>query len=360
MWPFYRKDEERQVPLNDTTDANAATERTRLTSTPHHDDAGRPRSAPSSVTVQVEVPLDKDFLLDMNAGPNATYGSAVSRLDETSKDVLEAAASQQEQPFTLLLRHDSEFSVGSAYQNQTTVGARAAAALIDDSKEGGVTETATPDLPPPLNVWQGALLLTADCLGTGLLALPGDVKVLGYFVGLGFLILNGPINFYAGTILAGAATTVERRQRAANRIFETALRQVQQQQSWSSTAQISSNPTPQTPHNTLNARSSTQPNNNNNHDNTFINAGDTSKSITSVITIESALLTTTNNSTTTNNNPTVAHTHLHHDTATFDFIGMTQAIFQKPAWTRFIMALYYTNIFLVLGNYILVMSEYLQ
>lgn len=51
------------------------------------------------------------------------------------------------------------------------------------------------------------------------------------------------------------------------------------------------------------------------------------------------------------------HTQLHHDTATFDFIGMTQALFHDKRATKIVMALYYTNIFLVLGDYILVMSH---
>jgi len=45
------------------------------------------------------------------------------------------------------------------------------------------------------------------------------------------------------------------------------------------------------------------------------------------------------------------------DAATFDFIGMTSAIFDDPSTTRLVTILYYTNIFLVLGNYIIVMSH---
>jgi hypothetical protein len=52
-----------------------------------------------------------------------------------------------------------------------------------------------------------------------------------------------------------------------------------------------------------------------------------------------------------------AHQTIHHDTATFDFIGMTQALFSSRRSTRLVMALFYTNIFLVLGDYILVMSH---
>ena len=69
----------------------------------------------------------------------------------------------------MLQRHDSMFSVDSNY-----------------------TDPSANDL----TVWQGAALLTADCLGVGLLALPEDVKVLGRWLGLGFLLLNLPINLY--------------------------------------------------------------------------------------------------------------------------------------------------------------------
>lgn len=48
---------------------------------------------------------------------------------------------------------------------------------------------------------------------------------------------------------------------------------------------------------------------------------------------------------------------VHHDVATFDFIGMTQALFSSRQITRVVMILFYTNIFLVLGDYILVMSH---
>ena len=45
------------------------------------------------------------------------------------------------------------------------------------------------------------------------------------------------------------------------------------------------------------------------------------------------------------------------DTATFDFVGMTAKIFNDPKTTQLVMILYYVNIFLVLGNYIVVMSH---
>lgn len=54
---------------------------------------------------------------------------------------------------------------------------------------------------------------------------------------------------------------------------------------------------------------------------------------------------------------TANHQAVHHDTATFDFVGMTQALFSSRKSTRIVMAVFYTNIFLVLGDYILVMSH---
>jgi hypothetical protein len=87
-------------------------------------------------------------------------------------------------------RHDSTFSVTDDYQYPSS---------------------------NDLNVWNGAALLCADCLGTGLLALPHDITVvLGSAWGLFFLILQLPINLYAGSILSDAALYVETRQANAN------------------------------------------------------------------------------------------------------------------------------------------------
>ena len=185
----------------------------------------------------------------------------------------------------ILLRHNSEFSVGSSY---------------DDGS------------PNNLNWWQGAALLTADCLGTGLLALPADIHVLGYAWGLGFLIANLPINLFAGTILSHTASAIEDKQKVENRLF----------------------------HETISG--SILGGDDENVDYMAINQ-DTIDSKTSIITIDTSM---------TN------HTQLHHDTATFDFIGLTSALFDNKRATQLVMLTYYTNIFLVLGNYILVMSTY--
>ena len=101
----------------------------------------------------------------------------------------------------MMQRHDSLFSVNTAYEDPSN---------------------------NDLNLWQGAALLTADCMGTGLLALPEDIKVLGRWIGLGFLILNLPINFYAGTILSDTAAHVERVQAEENDKFERRQEEVLQ------------------------------------------------------------------------------------------------------------------------------------
>lgn len=173
----------------------------------------------------------------------------------------------------LLLRHDSEFSVGSAYEDGS---------------------------PNDLTVTQGATLLTADCLGVGLLALPGNLKVLGWGPGLFFLVLNLPLNLFAGTLLAASAAFVEERQKVADRLFTAVLQEEEDLLFFAGTHGTTSS-TPD--YQALNSRTAT-----------------------SHVTIETT---------------GTAHTHLHHDTATYDFIGMTQALFRSPQWTRCVMLMYY-------------------
>jgi hypothetical protein len=154
---------------------------------------------------------------------------------------------------------------------------------------GGDHEGKNEDNGNLLNIWQGAALLTADCLGTGLLALPHDVQVLGPGFGIFFLVANLPINLFAGTILSQAARYVEKKKRNT----ELGVDEIEY--------------------------------------NSILRIQNTSK----VSEVEND----------------------EEDTATYDFIGMTSAIFLDDKMTSFVMILFYTNIFLVLGNYILVMSK---
>lgn len=60
-----------------------------------------------------------------------------------------------------------------------------------------------------LSVIQAAALLTADVVGTGILALPENVAVLGKPIGLTFLIANLPLNWYAGYLLSRTTDGVD-------------------------------------------------------------------------------------------------------------------------------------------------------
>lgn len=198
----------------------------------------------------------------------------------------------------ILLRRDSEFSVGSEY---------------DDGS------------PNNLNAWQGSALLTAECMGTGMLALPADVSVLGYGLGLGFLILNLPINLYAGTVFSHTAAAIETRQSVENRLYQ---------------GYIAGQPDDNLDYRVVNASTvdSELTADAEVVDYRAVN-NDTAKSFVSILTTGTT------------------HTRLHHDTATMDFIGMADALFRRRRSTRLVMIIYYVNLFLVLGNYILVMSH---
>jgi hypothetical protein len=187
----------------------------------------------------------------------------------------------------LLFRHDSEFSVGSNY------------AYIS---------------PNNLNVWQGAALLTADCLGTGILALPSDIHVLGYggWAGLGFLMANLPINLFAGTILSHTATHVEERQDVANRLYR--------ESSHVSDATL-----------LLLGGEGGCCGDNLNYEAINTNANANTNTNTSPTFKEES------SKYTSNTQQTRQHAQLHHDTATFDFIGLTQALFHDKVTTRLVM-----------------------
>lgn len=160
-----------------------------------------------------------------------------------------------------------------------------------------------------LNVWNGSALLVADCMGTGLLALPNDVKVLGPTFGMLFLIANLPINWFAGNMLSLAADRVEQRGGG----------QQQQMTTTTSTVAITNG--------LLQEANSTSIKTNRIENKNYLairNTGDDDEGV---------------------------------DSATFDFVGMTSAIFDNPQTTKLVMILYYVNIFLVLGNYIVVMSH---
>ncbi|KAL3920380.1 MAG: hypothetical protein SGILL_003292 [Bacillariaceae sp.] len=171
-----------------------------------------------------------------------------------------------------------------------------------------------------LNVWNGAALLCADCLGTGLLALPHDITVvLGSRFGLFFLILQLPINLYAGSILSDAALFVETNQQSA---------------------------TTNTDVNVIH------------EGRRLLSAGtDKDRIRHDAVTKKQYHAGKIDEQHEADDNSLVDHGHDHDTTATFDFIGMTAALFDSKTATRWAVTVYYTNIFLVLGNYIVVMSH---
>lgn len=273
------------------------------------------------------VQIDSRGGFDNDAEGGATAAAAAAPGESS---FLLKQSSQRNRP--LLLQHDSMFSVDSTSYNDPS--------------------------PNNLNLWQGAALLTADCMGTGILALPGDVHVLGYALGLSFLIANLPINLFAGTILARSATWVEEKQRAENQVFEQqhhhhataglppCLLEVEASQYQDNDSDDDDENAVANKNNNSNSTDYLAMTSNNSNNNAHLVVANTQTKITFIESSSSACFP-----------PHHDHEHLHHDTATFDFVGMTQAIFKNKRATTLVMMIYYVNIFLVLGNYILVMSE---
>ena len=211
--------------------------------------------------------------------------------------------------------------------------------------------TAGTEGDPKLSMWQGAALLTAECLGTGLLALPANVQILGVKFGIAFLVSNLPINLYAGTIFHWAATAIEERQNVENLIYKDnnfALHPDDEIDDDDPTMidyeQVNQN----TCSSVLSALSVDGMYNVNYTYNIKHDDKTNYKSLNQNTLQSNFSLMTTG----------TAHTQLHHDTATYDFIGMTQCLFQgNRLATRLVQGIYYTNLFLVMGNYILVMSH---
>ena len=192
--------------------------------------------------------------------------------------------------------------------------------------------------PDDLNVYQAAALLTADILGTGLLALPQDIKVLGNPVGLAFLIFNLPINWFAGLILSNAATIVE--QHGSSDSIQARIQEA------AGDGLVRDRVIPRKQHN-KSAYSS-------------VHASDDvaePASLPEVAKEEEGQESAEQVEVITNEAHQSFETFEEEDNNTHDFIGMSQALFQHYSATLLVMAVFYANIFLVLGDYILVMSH---
>lgn len=187
---------------------------------------------------------------------------------------------------------------------------------------------------------QAAVLLTADCLGTGLLALPQDVKVLGKVIGLGFLILNLPINLYAGTILHQAAQYIEEDEPSNNDagVSDDSQDDVDQ------------------PTTTTVGRDGLVRVSKGRKAYSSIASSDTTSNIT--ITESESISTDKDNGATSNavsstkavDTDTAGDDHPHHDSSTFDYIGLTHELFPSNKHAFRSVLWFYYNIFLVLGE----------
>jgi amino acid permease len=191
-----------------------------------------------------------------------------------------------------------------------------------------------------LTTFQGAALIVADCMGTGILALPNNMKVLGFF-GLFFLVINLPINYYAGDILHKVAKYVE------SRIHVTPGKNARERSG-----------------DEYNSVSLQGPASSNEGSDEWSYDDDSGSAR-----IEMKQGTETHE----DEHEDEDHHYYGIDTPhTSDFIGVTYALFDHfvidrrtdengntsiSTPTMLVTAVYYINIFLVLGNYILVMSH---
>lgn len=241
--------------------------------------------------------------------------------------------------------------------------AASSASPEDDDNSTVYQDASTNDL----TILTSALLLTADCMGTGILALPADVQTLGQGFGLAFLIFNLPVNLYAGTILSWSALFVEEKilhDSHEGGELELTNDDRKKRKGYSSVHD-----------------------NENDHPASIelesheVHASDLTNT-TAVESIEHEW----------NEGESIsAPKHQRHtDTATFDFVSMTSILFDEPILlsndestdkdanniseepqqkkrhrstsynhpaTKLVLFIYYMNLFLVLGNYILVMSH---
>ena len=102
---------------------------------------------------------------------------------------------------------DPVFRNASSPSNEESDDPASNMAVIDENSDSSNNGNA--DVQQKLVMWQGIALLTADCMGVGILGLPNDMKLLGWGVGLSFLVINCPINYYAGNLLSVLAMDIE-------------------------------------------------------------------------------------------------------------------------------------------------------
>ena len=213
--------------------------------------------------------------------------------------------------------------------------------MVDELKlKHRAPPTANDDGPASdLSAVTAALLLTADCMGTGILALPADVRTLGMAWGLAFLVANLPLNLYAGTLLSHCAFFAERRM----------------------------------PHGAGASASDDADGDGQRHVEENNDDGEVS---TDCHGRADAVAQDSEGCENNDDCETSTECDGRADAATRDFVGLASMLFDEPIlpaedsceevrtnvtynhpFTKAVLATYYVNLFLVLGNYILVMSH---
>jgi amino acid permease len=200
------------------------------------------------------------------------------------------------------------------------------------------------DAAPKLVLWQGVALLTADCLGVGVLALPHDIKTLGWGLGFSFLIANFPINYYAGNLLSVIALDVE-----DSTSDDIVTPKDDDKGGFELTPSSTTSSSTKENDGAIYRRKSQQYSGIPHQDKQMVTAveedvfhdediadGDESPHLAE------HEETSTSTSTTTQ---------------AYDLISITKAVFGAKYVTRLVVLIYYMNLFLVLGDYVLVMGR---
>jgi amino acid permease len=195
-----------------------------------------------------------------------------------------------------------------------------------------------------LKLYQGVALLTADCLGVGVLALPYDLHMLGWAFGISFLLANLPINYIAGNYLSVIALDIE------------------------TTATTTDSGDNKEVELTTTATTTTQATKPMEETEEMVHRRKSAKEYAGIPNVDDETV----------DESMMVHEHIFDDEdigtetpqeeekqpqdqaplkATYDLISISDQVFQSKNITRLVILLYYTNLFLVLGDYMLVMSR---
>lgn len=190
-----------------------------------------------------------------------------------------------------------------------------------------------------LNLWQGVALLTADCLGVGVLALPYDAYKLGWAFGLSFLIVNFPINYVAGNYLSVIALDLESESESQDGEHEA-----DENDDDHDDAEV------EMQENHVHLRKSRK---------TYSEVPSLSPTAEESMVHEDVFNDEDIDDESVQEEPhdTSPSHHHHPQSSTYDLISISDQVFPGPQAAGIVALLYYTNIFLVLGDYLLVMSR---